>query len=55
MFKPILKRIDTAIKAVAKEYGYFYIFDSSSGVLLFVPESRDVTNLVKKKLGMSVK
>lgn len=52
LLKPILAKIDTAIKAVATENGYLMIFDTSSGVMLFANDTDDVTALVKKKLGL---
>jgi outer membrane protein len=50
--EPILNKVNTAIKDVAKEGGYQYIFDAQSGVLLYADEASDVTKLVKAKLGM---
>jgi len=52
LLKPILTKIDEAIKAVAKENGYSMIFDTSTGAMLFANETDDVTELVKKKLGL---
>lgn len=52
LLKPILTRIDEAIKAVAKENQYLMIFDTSSGSMLFAAETEDVTALVKKKMGI---
>ena len=52
LLKPILTKLDDAIKSVAKENGYAMIFDTSSGVMLFAADSDDVTALVKKKLGI---
>ncbi len=52
LLKPILKRIDEAIKAVAIENQYLMIFDTSSGSMLYAADTDDVTELVKKKLGM---
>ena len=49
---PIQERALTAIKAVAKANGYSYIFDDSSGALLYKPEGDNVTPLVKKQLGL---
>ncbi len=51
---PILDRVNQAIKDVAKDNGYTYIFDTSPGigVVLYADESTDVTTLVKAKLGM---
>ncbi len=50
--KPILDKVEQAIKAVAKESGYLMVFDTSGGALLFAGETDDVTALVKKKLGI---
>lgn len=53
LLKPILTKVDEAIKAVAKENGYLMIFDTSTGAMLFAAETDDVTALVKKKLGLN--
>ncbi len=50
--QPILKKADVAIKAVAKEKGYTYVIDASSGALLFAEDSDDLLEAVKIKLGM---
>jgi outer membrane protein len=52
LLKPILTKVDEAIKAVAKEGGYSMIFDTSTGSMLFATETEDVTALVTKKLGL---
>ncbi len=52
LLKPILARIDEAIKAVAVDNQYLMIFDTSSGSMLFAAEAEDVSSLVKKKLGI---
>ena len=53
LLKPLLDRAEAAIKTVAKENGYSYIFDSSKGgAVLYSPESEDVLPLVKAKLGI---
>ncbi len=52
LLKPLEDQIMTAIKAVAKEGGYTYIFDSSAGILLYSPDGDNVMPLVKKKLGI---
>ena len=49
---PILERVNVAIKDVASENGFSYIFDSSAGILLYADESTDVTAMVKAKLGI---
>ena len=52
LFKPILDKAEKAVKAVGKENGYDYIFDTNSGAFIYSKESHDVTPLVKKKLGL---
>jgi outer membrane protein len=52
LLEPILKEVQAAIKAVAKENSYLMIFDVSSGAMLFAGETEDVTELVKKKMGL---
>lgn len=49
LLQPILTKLDEAIRAIAKENGYSFIFDTSTGGSLFAAESDDVTPLVKKK------
>jgi outer membrane protein len=51
MLKPMVEKAQKAIEEVAKENGYTYIFDSSSGVLLY-KAGDDILELVKKKLGI---
>jgi len=49
LFQPILKKVDEAIKAIAKENKFTYIFDLS--VLLYhSDDSIDITSMVKAKL-----
>jgi outer membrane protein len=50
IYTPIIKKAEDAIKAVAKEKAYSYIFDTSVGVVLFAQESDDIMPLVKEKL-----
>ncbi len=52
LLKPILEKINKAIQEVAKSEGYAYIFDLSTGAILYADESLDLTNKVKAKLGM---
>lgn len=52
IYNPIIKKVEDAIKAVAKEKSYSYIFDTSVGAVLFAQESDDISSLVKAKLGM---
>jgi outer membrane protein len=52
LYKPILARADKAIKEVAKEKSYDYVFDASGGSLLFARDSDNILTLVKTKLGI---
>lgn len=53
ILKPILDKVDVAIKEVGKENGYSMIFDTSLyNFILSAEDSDDVTALVKKKLGL---
>lgn len=52
LYEPILEKADVAIKAVAKEKGYTFIFDTSSGALLFTTETDNILALVKAKLAI---
>jgi outer membrane protein len=47
---PIINKVKDAIKQVAKEGGYTYIFDTAGGTVLYAVDTEDVTALVKKKL-----
>lgn len=47
---PIYEKAKKAIEAVAKEGGYKYVLDTSSGVVLYSEPSDDILMLVKKKL-----
>lgn len=50
---PILEKVQKAIDAVASENGYTYIFDLSSGNIVYHSlTSNDITSLVKKKMGI---
>ncbi len=51
LLKPIYDKINEAIKNVAKENGYQFIFEQ--GVLLYAEDEANVTNLVKAKLGIA--
>jgi len=52
LLSPIQARINDAIKAVAADNGYTYIFDSSLGLVLYADPGTDVSTLVKAKLGL---
>ena len=53
LLKPIFDKASTAIKAVGAENGFTYVFDISTGVILFNSNnSVDIMELVKTKLGI---
>jgi len=49
---PILEKVNNAIKAVAEENGYQFVFDASTQVLLYADQTTDVSEMVKSKLGL---
>ncbi len=53
LIKPILDKVQGAIDDVAAQNGYQYIFDTSSGVLLYAKPEDDITDRVKAKLGIN--
>lgn len=58
LLQPVLDKVDKAIKEVAQENGYTYIFNSDAGagttpILLHGPDEGNVTDLIKKKLGIT--
>lgn len=59
LLQPLYARIDSAIKAIAIEDNYTYIFNSDAGlgttpILLHAPENDNVTEKVLAKLGVDV-
>ncbi|MNK00886.1 Chaperone protein Skp precursor [compost metagenome] len=52
LFNPIQVKADNAIKAVAKEKGYAYVFDTANQALIYWDGGEDITALVRTKLGL---
>lgn len=52
LYAPILEKADKAIKDVAKEKAYDYVFDASTGALLHAKDTDNILPLVKAKLGI---
>jgi len=52
LYQPILEKADKAIKAVAKDKNFDYIFDANAGGLLFGKDNYNITPMVKAKLGI---
>ncbi|RZK82665.1 MAG: OmpH family outer membrane protein [Pedobacter sp.] len=53
VFNPIRIKADAAIKAVSKEKGYAYVFDTANPALVYFDGGEDITALIKTKLGIS--
>jgi outer membrane protein len=52
LLEPILEKANSAIQTVAKANGYTYVLDVASGAILYAPDSRDISDLVKAELGI---
>ena len=53
LLKPLNDKYLKIVNQVAKENGYTYIFDITTGSVVYYPEkSGDITNLVKSKMGI---
>ncbi len=53
LYQPIIDKVNKAIKDVAKEKGYDFIFDQAAGsALLYGKEAYDITSTLKAKLGI---
>jgi len=52
LYKPILAKAEVAIKAVSKEKGFAYVFDTAQQALVYFDGGEDITPLVKTKLGI---
>ncbi|NOZ07807.1 MAG: OmpH family outer membrane protein [FCB group bacterium] len=50
LLKPILAKIDAAIKVVGAERGYDYILDANSGAIVYALDSHDMTEAVLEEL-----
>ena len=51
--KPVYEKAKKAVDAVAKENGYKYVLDTSTGIVLYSEASDDIIALVIKKLGIT--
>ena len=51
LFKPIMEKVQKAIKEVGDENGFLYIFEATQ-FLYMSPKAEDVAPLVKKKLNL---
>jgi outer membrane protein len=54
LMKPLNDKYLKVMQTVAKENGYTYVFDLSSGFVAYHPENTgDITEQVKKKMGIN--
>lgn len=52
LLAPIRNKIEAAIQDVADENGYDYVFDYSTGMVLYASDEANIGPLVKAKLGL---
>lgn len=52
--KPVYEKAKKAIDQVAKDNGYKYVLDTSTGIVIYHEASDDIIGLVIKKLGITV-
>lgn len=51
--KPVYDKAKKAIDQIAKENGYKYVLDTSTGVVIYNEPADDIFNLAMKKLGIT--
>jgi len=52
LYQPILAKAEVAVKAVAKEKGFAYVFDTQNQAMVYHDGGIDITPDVKAKLGI---
>jgi len=53
LLQPIVRKAEQAVRNVAEENGFTYVFDISRGAIIYFSEdSEDILPLVKQKLGL---
>ena len=50
LLAPVLEEVDAAIKIVAAQRGYDYVFDTLSGAIVYALDAHDLTEQVLKEL-----
>ncbi|TZF80812.1 OmpH family outer membrane protein [Pedobacter sp. BS3] len=53
LYQPVFKKAEDAVRAVAKEKGYAYVFDISQPGVVYFDGGEDILATVKAKLGIS--
>ena len=51
--KPVYEKAKKAVDAVAKENGFKYVLDTSTGLVIYSEPTEDIIGLVIKKLGIT--
>jgi outer membrane protein len=52
--KPVYEKAKKAIDQVAKDNGFKYVLDTSTGMVIYNEPADDIFNMVVKKLGITV-
>jgi outer membrane protein len=52
LLQPMVESTNRAIRAVAEENGFTYVFDTSTGTVVYFDRGEDILPLVKTKLGI---
>lgn len=52
--KPVYEKAKKAIDQVAKDNGYKYVLDTSTGIVIYNEPADDIFNLAVKKLGITI-
>ncbi len=50
LLAPVLEEVDAAIKSIASQKGYDYVFDAVSGAIVYALDAHDLTEEVLKEL-----
>ena len=53
LYTPIYKKAEDAVRAVSKEKGYAYVFDTSQPGVVYFDGGDDIISVVKAKLGIA--
>lgn len=53
IYQPVFKKAEDAVKAVAKEKGFSYVFDVSQPGVVYFDGGEDIIAIVKTKLGIA--
>ena len=54
LYTPVFKKAEDAVKVVAQEQGFAYVFDVSQPGVVYFDGGEDLINVVKTKLGIAI-